>query len=170
MHLTLAFLVILVFSLSVTALLQSKSNNPTCGYDACLKLDPDKYYIHIVAHTHDDVGWLKTVDQYYYGIHVSGIKYQPDGHRAGIQYILDTVVRQLKEVPTRRFIWVETAFFWKWWNQQTPRVQEMVKELVNRGQLEFISGGWSMNDEATVHYQPVIDQMTWGHRRLQDIF
>ena len=63
-----------------------------------------------------------------------------------------------------RFIIVETLFFWKWWTEQNDNVHSQVNNLVTNGQLEFVGGGWTMNDEAVTHYQSIIDQFTLGLR------
>ncbi|KAH8376896.1 hypothetical protein KR093_001976 [Drosophila rubida] len=136
---------------------------PQCGYQSCHPTKPNMLNVHLIAHTHDDVGWLKTVDQYYYG---SETRIQ----KAGVQYIIDSVVESLLRDPQKRFIYVESAFFFKWWKEQTKDMQEKVTMLVNEGRLEFIGGAWSMNDEATTHYQSVIDQFAWGLRKLNDTF
>ncbi|XP_058057448.1 lysosomal alpha-mannosidase-like [Anopheles bellator] len=119
--------------------------------------------VHLVPHTHDDVGWLKTVDQYYYGSETSIQK-------AGVQYIIDSVIQSLLDNSERKFIYVESAFFFKWWYEQTEELQQQVKQLVNEGRLEFIGGAWSMNDEAAAHYHSIVDQFTWGLRKLNDTF
>ncbi|KAG0712704.1 Lysosomal alpha-mannosidase [Chionoecetes opilio] len=119
--------------------------------------------IHLVCHTHDDVGWLKTVDQYYYGSRTGT-------QNAGVQYILDSVVDALQKDPARKFIYVESAFFFRWWDQQTQPTKDIVKRLVASGQLEFIGGGWCMNDEGTTHYNAIIDQMTLGLIKLNETF
>ncbi|CAF0829955.1 unnamed protein product, partial [Didymodactylos carnosus] len=141
-----------------------KSKEPVaCGYDSCNLGQADKLNVHIVAHTHDDVGWLKTVDQYFYGA-------RNNIQHAGVQYIIDSVIQSLVQNPDRRFIYVEMAFFWRWWNQQTDDMQATVKGLVNDGRLEFISGGWCMNDEAATHYNSIIDQHTLGFEFLKNRF
>lgn len=58
----LSYCLTVLFPILVTG-----SDSPTCGYAACPETKPDVINVHLVPHTHDDVGWLKTVDQYYYG-------------------------------------------------------------------------------------------------------
>ena len=125
--------------------------------------NPDKLQVHLVAHTHDDVGWLKTVDEYYYGANNSI-------QHAGVQYILDSVIPALDADPNKRFIYVEIAFFKRWWDQQDEMMKAKVKQLVLQKRLEFINGGWCMNDEAATHYNAIIDQMTYGLKFIQDTF
>ena len=59
-------------------------------------------------HTHDDVGWLKTVDDYYEGRHneIQNVK---------VQLILDNVISELIVDPKKRFSYVEMKFFSMWW-------------------------------------------------------
>ncbi|XP_008314774.2 lysosomal alpha-mannosidase [Cynoglossus semilaevis] len=142
---------------------QENKRSTACGYQSCHPTNANMLNVHLVPHTHDDVGWLKTVDQYFYGA-------RNDIQHAGVQYILDSVVDQLLKNPDRRFIYVETAFFYRWWKQQSSSMQETVKQLVNEGRLEFVNGGWCMSDEATTHYSAVIDQMTMGLRFLNETF
>ncbi|XP_053472645.1 lysosomal alpha-mannosidase isoform X1 [Ictalurus furcatus] len=136
---------------------------PVCGYKSCPATKPSMLNVHLVPHTHDDVGWLKTVDQYYYGG-------RNNIQHAGVQYILDSVVSELQKDPARRFIYVETAFFYRWWKQQDQQTRNIVTQLVEQGRLEFVNGGWCMSDEASTHYSAVIDQMTLGLRFLNDTF
>lgn len=46
---------------------------------------PEKLTVHFICHTHDDVGWLKTVDEYYSGVN-------NDIQRVDVQMILDEVI------------------------------------------------------------------------------
>lgn len=49
---------------------------------------------------------------------------------AAVQYILDTVIEQLLVDKDRTFIYVEMAFFTRWWNQQSDTTKEIVREVI----------------------------------------
>ena len=73
--------------------------------------------MHLIPHTHDDVGWLKTIDQYFTGANDSI-------QRAGVRYILDTVIMELLMDENKRFTYVEMAFFMRWWREQSENMKE----------------------------------------------
>ncbi|WAR25685.1 MA2B1-like protein [Mya arenaria] len=120
-----------------------------CGYEACNPVKDGMLNVHIVPHTHDDVGWVKTYQQYY---------------DQDVSYIISSVVENLKEdiMGQKRFIYVEMAFLKMWWQKQDESTKETFRSLVNKGKLEIILGGWCMNDEATPYYLDIIDQHSLG--------
>jgi hypothetical protein len=40
----------------------------------------------------------------------------------------------------RKFIFVETAYFYRWWVEQSPASQQQVHGLFKSGQIEFVNG------------------------------
>jgi hypothetical protein len=117
--------------------------------------------IHVVPHSHDDVGWLKTIDQYYYGLNNTI-------QDVSVQNILTSVIQSLIQNPKRTFTYVEMKFFTMWYNQQSLDLQQQVYNLIHTTkQLNFVNGGWCMHDEGTTHYIGMIDQTTLGHTFLR---
>ena len=112
--------------------------------------------VHIIPHSHDDVGWLKTVDEYFTG----GMA---EIQVADIEIIIDSVIKQLLLDKEKHFSQVEMKFFTMWWRTQTDSMKNQVRQLVTEGRLEFLNAGWSMSDEAAPHFDDFINNMMKGH-------
>ncbi|XVF16104.1 hypothetical protein REPUB_Repub10bG0002500 [Reevesia pubescens] len=159
----MAMAITLLFAILLVGIPVSTAESSYIEYNTTHTIIPGKINVHLVPHSHDDVGWLKTVDQYYFGGNNSI-------RGACVQNVLDSVISALLDDKNRKFIYVETAFFKRWWRQQSNAKKIKVKELVNSGQLEFINGAMCMHDEATTHYIDMIDQTTLGHKYIKDEF
>lgn len=70
--------------------------------------------VHIVPNTHDDVGWGKTVEEYFSGA-------EGWNSHASVDLILTSVIIELAKDPRRKFTYVEMKFFTMWYKKQTWR-------------------------------------------------
>lgn len=119
--------------------------------------------VHIVPHSHDDVGWVKTIDEYYTG-------FEGSRSHARVEQIFEQVICQLQLSKDRRFTFVEMKYFYMWYTRQDKQTKEEVKALVQSGQLEFTMGGWAATDESCPNYEDIINNMYIGHGFLKREF
>ena len=122
------------------------------NYDGRFK---DGLTVHVVPHSHNDPGWIKTYHTYY---------------STQTRHILDTVVAALTEDQRRTFIWAEISYFSLWWNDATQQQKEQAKKLVAEKRLDFVTGGWVMNDEASVTARATRWHLQEGREWLQNTF
>ncbi|XP_064457872.1 lysosomal alpha-mannosidase-like isoform X2 [Ornithodoros turicata] len=126
-----------------------------CGYESCTPNTAGYINVHIISHSHNDVGWTETAESLYN------------------EYVLDiynSLTNSLTKNPERKYSAAEMAYFMRWWEEQLPPKKITVRNLIQQGQLQFVGGGWVQNDEATTHYTSMLDQMTLGLTWLNDTF
>lgn len=142
--------------------------------------------VFVIPHSHNDPGWLKTFEGYYF---------------SQTKEIIDNIVDKLTEFKHMKFLWSEISFLSKWWEHAHPTKRHLFKQLVAEGRLEIVTGGWVnhsyllfsnsfcctyqslneyqsyqvdiknfaiifqvMTDEATVNLYSMIDQLVEGHQ------
>ena len=88
--------------------------------------------------------------------------------RFQVRYIYNSVISELQRDPRRKFLFVETGYFMRWWYEQTPATQNVTRGLVTAGQIDFVNGAWCMADDASPGADDQIDQITLGHRFIKD--
>nr|CAA54732.1 putative golgi alpha-mannosidase II [Drosophila melanogaster] len=123
-----------------------------------IKYDPLKYNAHhklkvfVVPHSHNDPGWIQTFEEYY----------QHD-----TKHILSNALRHLHDNPEMKFIWAEISYFARFYHDLGENKKLQMKSIVKNGQLEFVTGGWVMPDEANSHWRNVLLQLTEGQTWLK---
>jgi len=112
--------------------------------------------IHVIPHTHMDPGWLKTPEEYY--------------SEEAIEEIFNTVLNELTEDKNKTFVMNELYYFKIWYSSRNEEEKMKFKKLLQEKRIEFVSGSYVINDEATPLYYNIIDQIRIGHQFLLEEF
>ncbi|KAJ2654327.1 mannosyl-oligosaccharide 1,3-1,6-alpha-mannosidase activity protein [Coemansia sp. RSA 1200] len=120
---------------------------------------PGNLTLHIVAHSHSDIGWNYSFGQYY---------------RSWVRQVLRNVVTALWMDRARKFTWGDIAFLDMWMDDEGDRTNGVLPgraaeltwraalgELIGRGQWEIVGGTYVSPDEGLTTW--------WAHNAIVDV-
>ncbi|KAG0422754.1 hypothetical protein HPB47_001447 [Ixodes persulcatus] len=86
----------------------------------CSTLKPGHINVHLLSHSHNDAGWISSLE---------------DTYTESVQSIYDTTTRSLLANPQRRYVSAENVFFSRWWKAQSTAGRGQVSRLVREAGL-----------------------------------
>jgi hypothetical protein len=100
--------------------------------------------------SHWDPDWLYTSREYYF---------------LRIRWILDKMIRELLKDP-RRVYTIESIFFFKMYWDKNPGKRELLRQMVNRGQIRFSGTGFTQPDATLPGTEAIIRDYLMGQQWL----
>ncbi|ORX67622.1 hypothetical protein DL89DRAFT_47974 [Linderina pennispora] len=127
---------------------------PPTMRDTAVPALPQQLTLHIVPHSHSDIGWNLSFRQYY---------------DKSVHQVMRSVVQELFADNKRRFIWGDLAFVDMWMDEEGDQRstvgnltwRQALGELVRRGQWEFVGGTYVSPDEGLATW--------WAHNSIVDV-
>ena len=124
--------------------------------------DDEPIFVHIVPHSYNSE-FMTMIDSYF-----------PEQHEQLLQThfdkVFEQVVRALTTDRDRTFTHYETMYFRNWYSHQSNATRQLVKDLVQKGNLEFVTGGYTDMDEACPTYGDMLVSLGEGQRFLWSEF
>ena len=116
---------------------------------------PNDINVHIIPHSHTDAGWIESIDWYY---------------ENWVKSIFENIFDEMYNNKNITFVWADTNYLHQWFESQNNNTKNKVFEVIKRGQLEFVGGGWVQNDESLSDLKSIINQMNLGLQYLHERF
>ncbi|KAM3955078.1 lysosomal alpha-mannosidase [Aphomia sociella] len=141
-----------------------------CGYESCPRIKQNMINVHIVPHTHGELGYTRTFYQHY-----TGNDDFYDKSQINMRRILDYTITELWANEKRKFTLSDMPYFFHWWSNRdgtaplTFSTAYGLRIAATRASA-LRGGGWSMSDEATTSYHAIIDHFTYNLRKINATF
>ena len=125
------------------------------------KIYTNEEQVILIPHSHDDLGWLNTIEGYY---------------RFKVEKIFNTVLDSLEkdlENNNRKFVYSEVGYLKMYINRYSSLKEEKLKRinnLIKKGKFEFINGGMSQADSASPFYEDIMENYFYGLSYLKKNF
>ena len=110
-----------------------------------------KKHFHFVMHSHDDLGWLRTLEEY---------------QSQAINPILSSTIDTLLKDPKATFTWCNIGFLYNYL-QKFPQEIGKFQAAIKSGQLYVVNGGIAVHDNACVHLDDMLTNYEFGREFLQ---